>query len=117
MGHMTIIFREGNDLKMEVDGEANVAPIAILQAVESETHSVVKKTKKKKNKGNAKKNVEGEKADYAGLEVKAGATGKLQKPRHSGAKVRARDKGTLVLFSSLIPFIYSVSHGKGNCFF
>ena len=35
-----------------------------------------------------------EKADYAGLEVKKGTSGKLQKPRHSGAKVRARDKGT-----------------------
>ena len=30
------------------------------------------------------------KADYGGLEVKKGATGKLQKPRHSGAKIRAR---------------------------
>lgn len=37
-----------------------------------------------------------EKADYAGLEVKQGASGKLQRPRHSGAKIRARDKGRLV---------------------
>ena len=37
-----------------------------------------------------------DKADYAGLEVKKGTTGRLVKPRHSGPKIRARDKGKLV---------------------
>ena len=51
-----------------------------------------KKAKKAVQK--KKKDNEPEKADYAGLEVKKGASGKLQRPRHSGAKIRARDKGT-----------------------
>ena len=42
-----------------------------------------------------KSNEEG-KLDYAGLEVKKGSTGRLQRPRHTGAKIRARDKGKLV---------------------
>ena len=37
-----------------------------------------------------------EKADYAGLEVKKGSTGRLVRPRHSGPKIRARDKGKLI---------------------
>merc|ERR1719427_2493636 len=48
---------------------------------------------KSNGKPNGKPN---EKLDYAGLEVKKGSTGRLQRPRHTGAKIRARDKGKIV---------------------
>ena len=75
---------------MEVDGEEPRVPPT--QNTKPPTQTSVKsgppKAKKvKKNEG---------KADYAGLEVKKGSTGRLQKPRHTGAKIRARDKGKLV---------------------
>ena len=54
--------------------------------------------KKVRNEPKKTANKVPEKADYAGLEVKKGTSGKLQKPRHSGAKVRARDKGKETAF-------------------
>lgn len=35
------------------------------------------------------------KPDYSGIEVKKGSIGQLKRPKHVGAKIRARDKGKI----------------------
>ena len=77
---------------MEVDGEEPRVP-PTQNTVKPPTQTTVKSGPPKAKK--VKKYEDG-KADYAGLEVKKGSTGRLQRPRHTGAKIRARDKGKLV---------------------
>ena len=86
-----LFSRPDQNVKMEVDGEEPRVPPT--QSTKPPTQTTGKSGPPKAKK--VKKNEE-EKADYAGLEVKKGSTGRLQRPRHTGAKIRARDKGKLV---------------------
>lgn len=76
--------------------EGIVSQTAEIQTAENPKQQKIEKPKHV-NKPLVKKAVQKENPEYAGIQVQKGMAGNLKRPKHTGVKIRARDKGKITV--------------------